>query len=132
MSKATLFRQAAALGLSAALVLSTQFATMARAEIVGTDAVIAKYGQNADRNYLMAELQTDEVRGKLIEAGVDPAEAEARLAALSNAEIRSMLAQFDADNAGGDILGALLTVFLILLVTDFLCLTHVFKFTRCL
>ena len=132
MSKSVFFRQTAAAVLSAAMILSTQFVTMANAEIVGTDAVIAKYGQNADRDYLMSQLQTKEIRDQLIKAGVDPAEAQARLAALSDQEIRSMLAQFDSQNAGGDaILGTLLTLFVILLITDFLCLTKIFKFTRC-
>jgi len=132
MRKAVFFRQTAAAVLSAALVLSTQFATMASAEIVGTDQVIAKYGQNADRNYLLSQLQTKEVQDELVKAGVDPAEAQARVAALSDQEIRSMLAQFDSQNAGGDgVLGTLLTVFVILLITDFLCLTKIFKFTRC-
>jgi len=131
MRIAALSRTASAIGLSAALVLSSQFATMARAEIVGTDSVIARYGENADRAFLLSQLQTDEIRGKLIEMGVDPAEAQARLAALTDQEIRSMLAQFDEQNAGGDILGTLLTLFVILLVTDFLCLTKIFKFTRC-
>ena len=44
-----------------------------------------------------------------------------------------MLAQFEAENAGGEaVLGTLLTLFVILLVTDFLCLTRIFKFTRCI
>jgi hypothetical protein len=44
-----------------------------------------------------------------------------------------MLMQFEAQNAGGDgVLSTLLTVFVILLVTDFLCLTRIFKFTRCI
>ena len=132
MRKATFFRQTAALALSAAMVLSTQFVTMANADIVGTNAVIAKYGQNTNRDYLLSQLQTKEVRDELVKAGVDPAEAQARVAALSDQEIRSMLAQFDQQNAGGDgVLGTLLTVFVILLITDFLCLTRIFKFTRC-
>jgi len=133
MRTAVFFRQASALALSAALVLSTQFTTMAQAEIVGTDSVIAKYGQNTQRDYLLGQLQTDEVRQQLIDAGVDPAEAQTRLAALSDQEIRSMLIQFEANNAGGDgVLSTLLTVFVILLATDFLCLTRIFKFTRCI
>ena len=128
-----LFSQAAAYGLSATLVLTAQFGTMAKAEIYSTDIAIAKYGQSAEREYLMSQLQTEAIRNQLIELGVDPAEAESRLAALSGQEIRSMLSQFEIENAGGEaILSTLLTLFVILLVTDFLCLTRIFKFTRCI
>ena len=52
--------------------------------------------------------------------------------ALSDEEIASIIAQMEEDSAGaGAIVGALVTVFVILLVTDLLCLTKVFKFTRC-
>ena len=124
-------RNGVAVTLSAALILSGQMATMAQAEILSTDSVIAKYGQAAERDYLLGELQTAEIRNELIEMGVDPAEVETRLAALSDAEIRSMLVQFEAENAGGDILNTALTLFIILLVTDILCLTSIFRFTRC-
>jgi hypothetical protein len=35
------------------------------------------------------------------------------------------------DNAGADVVGTLFTVFVILLITDFLCLTRIYNFTRC-
>jgi len=35
------------------------------------------------------------------------------------------------DSAGAGVIGALVTVFLVLLVTDLLCLTKLFNFTRC-
>ena len=126
-------RQALALALSGAVILSVQFSTMAEAKMLTTDAVVEKYGDNTSRDFLLSELQRDSIRNQLIEMGVDPAEAEVRLAALSDAEISSMLMQFEAQNAGGDgVLSTLLTVFVILLVTDFLCLTRIFKFTRCI
>ena len=56
---------------------------------------------------------------------------EARLAALSDAEVATILTQMENDSAGADILGLLFTVFVILLVTDLLCLTRFFNFTRC-
>jgi hypothetical protein len=133
MRIAEVSRQALALALSGAIVLSVQFSTMAEAKMLSTESVIAKYGENTQRDFLLSNLARDDIRSQLIELGVDPAEAESRLAALSDREIRSMLAQFEAENAGGEaILSTLLTLFVILLVTDFLCLTRIFKFTRCI
>ncbi|MEM9786056.1 MAG: PA2779 family protein [Pseudomonadota bacterium] len=127
-----LTKKSAAIALSAQLVLATQAVTLAQAEMLGTDAAIDKYVAMADRDMLMGELQRNEVRDQIVELGVDPAEVEQRLAALSDDEIRTILTQMDNDSAGADIVGTLFTVFIILLVTDILCLTRIFNFTRCI
>ncbi len=126
-----LMKRGLAVGLAAQLVLATQLATEARAEMISTDTAISKYTAKADRDFLLSEVKRQEIREEIIALGVDPAEAEARLAALSDAEIASIVSQMDEDSAGSGIVGALLTVFIILLVTDHLCLTRVFNFTRC-
>lgn len=126
-----LSKKSVAILLSTQLVLATQAVTLAQADMLATDAAISKYSAMANRSLLLDELQRDEVRNEIIELGVDPAEAEARLAALSDAEISTILTQMENDNAGADIIGTLFTVFIILLVTDLLCFTRVFNFTRC-
>ena len=120
------------IGLLAQLVLATQMSTMARAEMLSTEAAIATYSAYANRSTLLDEVRKKEVRDEIIALGVDPKEAEARLQALSDAEIASIVAQMENDSAGaGGVVGTIFTVFIILLVTDFLCFTKVFKFTRC-
>lgn len=118
-----------------ACVLSMQLVavgTMAQAQMIGTDAAIQREAADMDRAYLMDEIRKDEVRDEMIRLGVSPDEAEARLAALSDAEIKRMIQQVDQDKAGADgIIGVLFTIFIILLVTDLLCFTRVFPFTRC-
>ena len=117
--------------ISAQLAITTTTATMAQAEMLGTEAAINKYVQHSDRTFLMDELQREEIRAEIVRLGVDPAEAEARLAALTDAEVASIMVQMEKDNAGADIVGTLFTIFIILLVTDILCLTRIFNFTRC-
>lgn len=124
-------KKSIAFALSAQLVLATQAVTVAQAEMLGTDAAISKYTALNNRSVLMDELQREDVQAEMIAMGVDPAEAEARLAALSDAEISTILTQMENDSAGADILGTLFTIFVILLVTDLLCLTRFFNFTRC-
>lgn len=132
MTLPSLAKRGLAIGLAAQIVLATQFSTVARAEMLSTDAAITKYSAQANRDFLLGELQKQEIRDELIGLGVDPAEAEARLAVLTDAEIASMARQMENDTAGGNgVVGALVTVFLILLVTDLLCLTRLFNFTRC-
>lgn len=131
----TIGKFALTLALAVQLVVATQFATMARAEMVTTDTAVARYAAQADRAFLLEEIQRDEVRAEIVAAGVDPAEAESRLMAMSDAEVAHLVSQIEDGSAGGDaigsIVGALVTVFIILLVTDLLCLTSVFSWVRC-
>lgn len=126
-----LSKKGVAIALSAQLVLATQAVTLAQAEMLGTDAAISKYTALNNRTALLDALQRDDVQAEMIAMGVAPAEAEARLAALSDTEIATILTQMENDSAGADIIGTLFTIFVILLVTDLLCFTRVFNFTRC-
>lgn len=127
----TLGKKSVAVVLAAQLLLATQAVTLAQAEMLGTEAAINKYAALDDRAALFDALNRGDVQAEMVGLGIDPAEAEARLAALSDAEVSSILRQMENDNAGADIVGTLFTVFVILLVTDILCLTRVFPFTRC-
>jgi len=128
----TTLKSFAAICLSAQIVAATQMATVAQAEMISTDAAIQKYSSQYDRAFLLSEIERKEIRDEIIRLGVDPNEAEARLQALSDAEVASILTQMEKENAGGDgVIGVLFTVFIILLVTDILCLTRIFNFTRC-
>lgn len=124
-------KKSMAIALSAQLVLATQAVTLAQAEMLGTDAAISKYTALDNRTALMDELQRGDVQAEMVAMGVDPAEAEARLAALSDAEVATILTQMENDSAGADIVGTLFTVFVILLVTDLLCFTSLFSWVRC-
>ncbi|WP_296427003.1 PA2779 family protein [Yoonia sp.] len=131
MGYLNLTKKGVAIVLSAQLLLATQAVTMAQAEMLGTDAAISKYAAHADRGFLLNELQRDDVQAAIVAQGVDPAEAAQRLAALSDAEVASIVMQIEDGSAGADIIGTLFTVFIILLVTDILCFTRIFNFTRC-
>ena len=61
---------------------------------------------------------------------MNPAEARKRIAALSDEEVAAISSRIDALPAGGEIVGALLFVFVLLLVTDILGFTKIFPFTR--
>lgn len=126
-----LSKKGVALALSAQLVLSTQAVTLAQAEMLSTEAAINSYATLDSRAALFEALERDDVQAEMVAMGVDPDEAAARLSALTDAEVASILTQIEEDNAGADIIGTLFTVFVILLVTDILCLTNVFPFTRC-
>lgn len=67
----------------------------AHAGIVGTEAA-------GDRERIAAVLDREEVRTRLAAYGVDPAEAKARVAALSDEEATRLAAEMDALPAGGN------------------------------
>jgi hypothetical protein len=106
----------------------------ARAALVPTEQVVAARSVAADRAQVAAFLGRDDVRRQMVALGVDPAEAEARLAGLSDSDVRTIAGQLDRLPAGqsavGALIGAAVFIFLVLLITDLLGLTDVFPFVR--
>nr|TFG53494.1 MAG: hypothetical protein E4H34_03640 [Hyphomicrobiales bacterium] len=107
----------------------------AYAALVPTDRLIAAHEMSADRERVVSFLAREDVQNELNKFGVDRDEAAARVAALSDQEINKISAHIDQLPAGQDglaaVAGAAVTIFVILLITDLLCLTSVFNFTRC-
>ena len=107
----------------------------ATAGLISTDRIIAQEHVAADRERVASFVARDDVRKEFQKHGVNPDEAAARVAALSDIEIAQIAAKLDGLPAGQDaataLIGAAVTIFVILLITDILCLTSVFNFTRC-
>lgn len=82
------------------------------------------------RGQLASQLARDEVRAGFTRLGVSPDDVAARVAALSDAEVQALAGRVDQARVGGDILGAAVFVFLVLLATDILGFTKLFPFTR--
>lgn len=99
-------------------------------ELVSTQDVLSADQVSADRERISEVLARQDVQDQLIAQGVDPADVEARVAALSDAEVRQMAEHLDDLPAGASVVGALVFIFVLLLVTDLLGLTNVFPFTR--
>ncbi|MBB4841972.1 hypothetical protein HNP55_000467 [Paucibacter oligotrophus] len=108
----------------------------AQAAIVPTEALLASTAANtatdpaAARERVQSFLSREDVRATLVQQGVDADAAAGRVAAMSDAEVAQLAGRIDQAPAGGDILGLVFTVFIVLLVTDILGLTKVFPFTR--
>ena len=97
----------------------------------GLPAQAAMIATPIERDGLLRILERADVQGQLQAYGVSVDEAKARVAALSDAEAAELAARIDSLPAGGaSIVGALLIVFLVLLLTDILGYTKVFPFTR--
>jgi hypothetical protein len=104
--------------------------------MIGTDTVAATAGADvqARRAHVLSFLDRDDVVRQFDQLGVSPAEAKARVAAMSDEELLSLADRIDQAPAGGDAIGAIITaavlVFIVLLITDILGFTKVFSFTR--
>jgi type IV secretory pathway VirJ component len=104
----------------------------AQARIVTTEEIAAPAQTSAiaSRDKVNQFLARDEVRQAMLGQGVTPQAAQERVAAMSDAEVAQLAGRIDQAPAGGDVLGILFTVFIVLLVTDIMGLTKVFPFTR--
>jgi hypothetical protein len=99
----------------------------AQAAMMATDA--ATTPSSGDRAKIASMLDRADVRAQLEANGVNPAEVKARVAALTDDEAAELAARMEQLPAGG-IIGAIVFIFLVLLITDILGLTKVFPFTR--
>jgi len=124
-----------ALAFTLAMALShTAGLQAAHAGMIATDAVAAQAAQaeaQSRRASVLATLNRADVAQALVAKGVDMDAARARIASLSDDEVVALSDQLDQAPAGAsDVLGAIIFVFLVLLVTDILGFTKVFPFTR--
>lgn len=100
------------------------------ATLISTEQV-AEASTSTERARISALLARPEIQAELIRRGVSPGSAAERVSALTDEEVRALAGRLDQPAAGAsDVLGALLVVFIVLLVTDILGFTKVFSFTR--
>jgi len=99
------------------------------AAIVSTSDMVATEQSRIDRDYLLDSLEREEVQTALISQGVDLEMAKQRVASMTDEEIRALNQKMDEMPAGG-IVGAVLIIFLVLLITDIAGWTDIFPFVK--
>jgi hypothetical protein len=107
--------------------IQTVQAAMISAEQVAESSITSQ--GNQDRTLIVAALSREDVQAALVARGIDPAQAQDRVAALTDEEASVVASQLDTAPAGG-IIGAIVLIFLVLLLTDILGFTKIFRFTR--
>lgn len=102
------------------------------AAVIGTGEALTHAGPSTIqmREQLRTALARDEARAWLQTQGVAPEMVEARIAHLTDQEAQQLAAQLESLPAGGDILGAVLLIFLVFVITDALGVTDVFPFVH--
>jgi hypothetical protein len=102
----------------------------AQAAMVGTAQVIAAEQGALNRAQLASMLEREDLQLQLAAMGVDVQQAKDRVASLTDAEVARINQQVDKLPAGADALGIVLTLIVILIITDLVGWTDVFPFVH--
>ena len=124
----SLLRNALILAMSLNLV-SLGVVPAAHAEVIGTPTFSQSLSRDAQIDRINGFLAKDSVRGQLIGLGVDPADAQARVAALTDSELQMLDQRIDSMPAGGDggVLAVIGVVFIVLLILELTGVINIFK-----
>lgn len=135
MSKLRAFGRWFATPLALVMFLSVAPLPVAKAAMISTDDVIGTITSEVDRARVASLLAREDVRAQMETLGVDPNMAATRIAGLSDSEVQQIVDKLDelpaGQDAAGAIIGAVFAILVILLITDILCLTKVYPFTKC-
>ena len=102
---------------------------MANAAMIGTLQAIESGNRAQDLATINASLARDDVRQQFAALGVDPAQVESRLAALTDSELSRLAGQMSDMPAGGDALAVIGIVFIVLLILELTGVIDIFKKT---
>jgi len=86
------------------------------AAMVDTETMLDMSRSQEARETLKQFMVRQDVRSAIVSQGVDPLEADARVNSLSNAEVIRLADQIDQLPAGGDALGLLISVLVIVIL----------------
>lgn len=115
--------------LSIFTLLTMQLAPL-QAAMVSSESLLNQAQHNVSVNQMTSLLDREEIQAQLTAMGVDPVAAKARVSQMNEAELAELNHRLDELPAGGDVLGVLLTIFIVLVITDMLGATDVFPFVK--
>jgi hypothetical protein len=99
----------------------------AHANIIGTQTVMMESERAATVARVHAALDREAVQSQLVALGVDPADDSARIAALSDAELRQLDGRLAELPAGAGVLEVIGIVFVVLLILELVGVTNIFN-----
>ena len=105
----------------------SSFAPIAQAGVISTQQALSAEVRAAKETQIRASLARDDVRQAMQRMGVDPADAQLRVAALSDAELQQLKGQLDQLPAGGGALAVIGVVFVVLLILELVGVTNIFN-----
>jgi hypothetical protein len=100
--------------------------TLARAEVIGAEQFMSVTDRRATVDRIDAVLAQSEVKKELERLGVDPDQTSARIAALSDQELKLLAHDVEELPAGG-LLATIGVVFIVLLILELVGVIDIFK-----
>jgi hypothetical protein len=110
-----------------AAMLNLSSPLVANARIIGTLQAVESQSRAADLATVNAALASEQVRSQFEAMGVDPAKIDARVAALTDEELRTLAGQMQDMPAGSGALAVIGIVFLVLLILEAVGVIDIFK-----
>ena len=126
MARTTFKRNTTAIVMSGFMVWTGVMATTASAGVI----MVAEYAIDTNRAEMKAALSQENVRERLVELGVSPADVEARIDSLTPTELAMLQEKMDQLPAGAGAVGLLALIVLIFFITDILGITDIFPFVN--
>jgi uncharacterized membrane protein (Fun14 family) len=111
----------------AASLFASSVQSAAYAGVISTQEYLTAVDREATRARIDAVLARQEVRSKLEQYGVDPAETDARLAALTDPELEQLATDLENMPAGGSVLAVVGVVFIVLLILELTGVIDIFN-----
>ena len=102
---------------------------VARAELVGTLQAVESSTRSQDLATVSSALARQEVREQMAALGVDAADIDARVARLTDTELRTLADRMGEMPAGGDALAVIGIVFVVLVILELVGVIDIFKKT---
>lgn len=116
--------------LSILALLSIQMAPL-QAAMVDNEQLIAQTQHEITKQEVLSNLDRQDVQNQLVAMGVDVDNAKDRINQMNDQELAQIAQDFEQMPAGsGGIIGALVVIFIVLVVTDMLGATDVFGFVH--
>ncbi len=98
----------------------------AKAAMVGTQSLAISQEQGLKAE-LQGALAREEIRNELVSMGVDPFQVDARIATLTDVELRLLQSRINDLPAGAGVLEVIGVVFLVLLILEIVGVTNIFS-----
>lgn len=108
-------------------IIAAGFVQVSWAGSIGTDYLVDSEARTASLARIEALLVRDDVAQQLQALGVDRASIDSRLQGLTTAELVALEGSIDEQVAGGDAIGVIGVVFLVLLILELVGVTDIFK-----
>ena len=100
----------------------------AQAAMIGNEQIVNQSLSVQTRDSLRQLFEQDTARQQLLAWGVSPDRINTRINSLTDAELARINQQVGDLNAGGNVLGILLVIFIVFIITDVIGATDIFPF----